>query len=373
MKKGNIANKKILTGLLFFAVVLVGLTACIPAVAAQSVVSIQNATADPGQTVTVPINITGVTNLATADIWLSYNKDVVIVENVTKGNLGDITVGIDNTAGVTKMNWFSATGKTGDFVFAYVALKAVGSAGQTSVLDLEVKELTDTGANPITHTVEDGVFKILTPDTTPPDTKIVSGPTGTITYNDVTFTWSGSDDVTPTAQLVYSYKLEGHDTSWSAWTSATSKSYADLPNGAYTFKVKAKDLALNEDPTPASSSFTVSVTVYAPGGGGRVADSDGDGWSDSYEIRMGTDPNDPNSYPAAPAPTPSPTPTPTPTTTPTATPTPTPTPTANTHTYANTTMLRSGIRKLFCSASPERAYFTKNTSFFLLFPQLLHH
>ena len=45
----------------------------------------------------------------------------------------------------------------------------------------------------------------------------------------------------------------------------------------------------------------------------------------------------------------------------------------NTHNNAEATMLRSRIRKLFCSASPERAYFTKNTSFFLLFPQLLHH
>jgi len=60
---------------------------------------------------------------------------------------------------------------------------------------------------------------------------------------------------------VYSYKLEGYDTSWSAWTSATSKSYTDLPNGAYTFKVKAKDLADNEDPTPAERVFTVFVYV----------------------------------------------------------------------------------------------------------------
>ncbi|KAA0002289.1 MAG: hypothetical protein FE048_04135, partial [Thermoplasmata archaeon] len=59
-------------------------------------------------------------------------------------------------------------------------------------------------------------------DTTPPETTITSGPSGTITYNDVTFTWSGSDDITPTPNLLYSYKLEGYDSSWSPWVSDTS-------------------------------------------------------------------------------------------------------------------------------------------------------
>ena len=87
-----------------------------------TVVSIQNAAAGPGATVTVPINIINATNLATADIWLSYDKDVVIVDSVINGDLGVVTPGINNTAGMTKMNWFSTTGKTGDFVFAYVIM-----------------------------------------------------------------------------------------------------------------------------------------------------------------------------------------------------------------------------------------------------------
>jgi len=80
----------------------------------------------------------------------------------------------------------------------------------------------------------------------------------------VTFTWTGSDDVTPTAQLVYSYKLDG---SWSAWTSDTSRSYADLSNDDYTFMVKAKDKAGNEG-TPVTRPFKVSVSYGGGGGGG---------------------------------------------------------------------------------------------------------
>ncbi|RLE41413.1 hypothetical protein DRJ19_05910, partial [Candidatus Woesearchaeota archaeon] len=96
-------------------------------------------------------------------------------------------------------------------------------------------------------------------DTTPPDTTITSGPSGTINYSDVKFIWTGTDDNTPTSELAYSYKLDGYDSDWSPWTSATSKEYKDLPNGEYTFRVKAKDEAGNVDPTPAEQSFKVTA------------------------------------------------------------------------------------------------------------------
>ena len=102
-------------------------------------------------------------------------------------------------------------------------------------------------------------------DVTPPETTITSAPDGTITYNNVSFNWTGSDDVTPTSQLVYSYKLENYDGDWSSWTSNTSKSYNDLPNDNYTFKVKAKDQAGKEDPTPAEGSFNVLVDLSPNG------------------------------------------------------------------------------------------------------------
>jgi hypothetical protein len=161
-----VVNKKVHIGILV-SVIAWGMMLCIPPVIAQSaVVSIQNATANPGETVTVPINITDVDNMGTANVWLSYNKDVVIVESISEGDLSPVTPAINNTAGMTRMNWFSATGKTGNFVFAYVTLKAVGSAGQSSSLDIDVKELGDTSANAISRTVDDGVFDIPSPTPT---------------------------------------------------------------------------------------------------------------------------------------------------------------------------------------------------------------
>ena len=106
-------------------------------------------------------------------------------------------------------------------------------------------------------------FTTASPDTTPPETEIIEGPSGKINYSDVRFVWTGKDDRTPTSELVYAYKLEGYDADWS-WTSDTSKNYYSLPNGDYTFKVKAKDKAGNVDPTPAERTFTVSVENQPP-------------------------------------------------------------------------------------------------------------
>lgn len=96
-------------------------------------------------------------------------------------------------------------------------------------------------------------------DDTEPDTQITDGPSGTVTDNDVTFTYTGTDDVSAAERLTYSYRLEGHDDTWSEYISSTSKSYTDLPDGTYTFSVMAKDQAGNVDSMPASRSFTVDV------------------------------------------------------------------------------------------------------------------
>ena len=99
------------------------------------------------------------------------------------------------------------------------------------------------------------------PDTLSPNTEIISGPSGIISYNDVIFTWTGSDDITSTLDLTYSYYLEGYDSSWSIWTSNTNKTYDNLPNGDYIFRIQAKDGAGNIEQIPSNQSFTVFATL----------------------------------------------------------------------------------------------------------------
>jgi len=97
-----------------------------------------------------------------------------------------------------------------------------------------------------------------------PNTIILGWPDDVCDYNNVTFTWTGDDDVTQTEDLLYSYKLEGKNNTLSPWTNQTSKTYINLPNGEYTFFVKAKDQAGNVDPIPIEELFTVNVDVDEP-------------------------------------------------------------------------------------------------------------
>ena len=108
------------------------------------------------------------------------------------------------------------------------------------------------------------IFRFVAPDTTAPDTSINSGPTGVIAVNSATFSWTGSDNVTVPANLVYAYRLDPIEPVFSAFGSTTSQSYTGLTNGNYTFIVKAKDENGNEDTTPATRTFAVSVPSSNP-------------------------------------------------------------------------------------------------------------
>lgn len=61
--------------------------------------------------------------------------------------------------------------------------------------------------------------------------------------------------------IEYSFQLEGYERRWSAWTSKTEKDYTNLPNGTYTFKIKAHDNLGNES-EPVSYSFVVRPAWY---------------------------------------------------------------------------------------------------------------
>ena len=89
---------------------------------------------------------------------------------------------------------------------------------------------------------------------------------------------------TPASQLEYSFNLQGYETGWSDWASATTKDYADLRGGSYIFRVKARDQAGNADPTPAETAFYVSWAFAVLTDlhiGREFGDYDGPGWNDS--------------------------------------------------------------------------------------------
>ncbi len=97
------------------------------------------------------------------------------------------------------------------------------------------------------------------PDLVPPETMITSGPSGTIDYSDVTFTYEGDDNVDPPSALVFQYQMDGG--AWSVWGGSTMANYTGLADGDHRFRVRARDTAGNVDPTPDFRDFTVQTGV----------------------------------------------------------------------------------------------------------------
>ncbi len=152
-------------------------------------------------------------------------------------------------------------------------------------------------------------FVPLPPETVPPDTQITSGPANgsLLSTSSVTFTFTGSDDVTATSSLLYATQLDSG--AWSAYGSATSALYTGLSSGQHTFSVRARDAAGNVDPTPATRTFTTDTTppttpsvtddgawqtsrtqIHA-----TFSSSDGESGIAEYRYAIGTSASDPGS------------------------------------------------------------------------------
>jgi hypothetical protein len=95
-------------------------------------------------------------------------------------------------------------------------------------------------------------------DTTPPETMITSAPSGYLAETSYGFAYTGTDDVSGASSLEYSYSFDGSE--WSDFDMNTSTTISTVGEGLHTFRVKAKDMAGNIDPTPAEASFVVDLT-----------------------------------------------------------------------------------------------------------------
>jgi subtilisin family serine protease len=120
------------------------------------------------------------------------------------------------------------------------------------------KSLPATAGKTVTGDMVDAL-KAVDPnaDSTAPNTSIDSGPSGPTNDNTPTFTFSGTDEVTPAASLAFSYSVDGKP--WSAFSSATSVTLPALSECNHTFSVRAKDQAGNVDLSAAERSFTVDA------------------------------------------------------------------------------------------------------------------
>ncbi|MGZ4651287.1 MAG: Ig-like domain-containing protein [Kineosporiaceae bacterium] len=85
-------------------------------------------------------------------------------------------------------------------------------------------------------------------DTTPPDTTISSGQTGTTSATTASFTFTSSESGS-------TFECQLDTTAWATCTSP--KPYSGLTTGSHTFSVRATDAAGNTDGTPATQTWTI--------------------------------------------------------------------------------------------------------------------
>jgi hypothetical protein len=97
-------------------------------------------------------------------------------------------------------------------------------------------------------------------DITGPQTTIDSYPANPSNSASASFTFSGTDDVTPPASLTFECDLDTGGLNFIACTSP--RNYAGLAEGSHTLQVRAVDQAGNSDPSPAT--YTWVVDTIAP-------------------------------------------------------------------------------------------------------------
>jgi len=141
----------VLAGLMALSLLVI---TAMPAYAQQATVSIGNVSLPPQASATLPIMITNESaqNVNSADITLTYDKNIVIVTNVDGSDFGSepyFMFAIDNANGTVRMVAWSTTPLTTPIKFADVTVKAVGNPGDYSPLNLTINELSDENGIPI--------------------------------------------------------------------------------------------------------------------------------------------------------------------------------------------------------------------------------
>ncbi|HEY3427958.1 MAG TPA: DNRLRE domain-containing protein, partial [Acidimicrobiia bacterium] len=98
---------------------------------------------------------------------------------------------------------------------------------------------------------------ILGGDTIPPDTIIVEKPPLTTNSRSATFSFSGTDNITPPQFMEFECRLDSRDPE--LWLECTNPLFlSNLTSGDHTLEVRAYDGAENVDPSPARYTWTVT-------------------------------------------------------------------------------------------------------------------
>lgn len=180
-------------------------------------------------------------------------------------------VAISDDAGGTQSMEFFADGVS----VGFGTRTATSQTGSTWVLPWDTRVKPDGAVVAVTARATDMAGNSATGgpvsapvDNTPPETALLTKPPAHHNQTSATFSFTGSDNITPSADITYAYTLDG--VTKQLPLDVSSVTVTGLSQGSHTFEVKARDRAGNFDPTPVT--YTFSVDTVAPGGRFYFAD-----------------------------------------------------------------------------------------------------
>ncbi|KAF5437961.1 Serine protease, subtilase family, partial [Candidatus Methanophagaceae archaeon] len=251
MKKQKM--KHVITVLIISAMIAI----LIPTVAACSTtVSIGALSSAPGETITAPIVISDMDNYGTGTISVTYDHTVVHVTGVSSSPESSVIVwnANNNTKGLVVISAWNLMGVSGDIAFANVAFTAVGSAGSSTPLNLDVTTLADTGYTSITPMISNGSFSIVQegeqPDLVPTGLEVTHNyyngawamlnNTVNVTVENIDVGDAGAFDVKLYAKLYGDFEVVGSETVTSLPSgNSTEVSFVWKPSEAEVYSLKA--------------------------------------------------------------------------------------------------------------------------------------
>ena len=222
--------------------------------ATTTVVSIANVTANPGDSVTVPILVNDITDYGGGTINITYDPSVVHVTGVTSSSDSAVAAfNNNNVVGFTAISASNTVGASGDIVFANVTFTAVGTG--SSPLDIHIDSLFDRSFNEIhkNATVDNGQFTSGDGSTspTPTPTQSTSSNGGSTTGGVSISTPTSSPTPAPSA------KDDGAD------PASTSESASHNDGGAGAETDASGTTSPTVKPTPESQSIPGFEAIFA--------------------------------------------------------------------------------------------------------------
>jgi hypothetical protein len=143
--------------------ILIGVLCLVSLVSADGLtVSVRDTTGAPGDTVNVPIELEGASDVGSMSIVLRYDPDVLMAVAVEGDELGKNAMIEVNTAreGEVIIALADSSGINGDGAAAIISFEVTGDIGSTSPLTLETVSVSNVDMVEIITTTKSGTFSV---------------------------------------------------------------------------------------------------------------------------------------------------------------------------------------------------------------------